>query len=187
MRVGGLVVGGSSYREAGEILVKATRPSAAQVANPCRGLCGGIIGGVDIYQGVVGDVGGSWYGGRWHDDGNVVVYEGDPHCSIAVVAVHLGVLPYPVPAASGRNGNTCGSAKTPTTAPKPPHTTRPNPWGRGRDMSASAPCSLNALDTQPWSAYQGAGGDGGQGLRGGGGSSGQHSVSLWLLHPQGCC
>ena len=50
---------------------------------------------------------------------------------------------------------------TPTKAPNPPHTTRPNPWGRGRDMSASAPCSLNALDTQPWSAYQGAGGDGG--------------------------
>ena len=62
------MVGGSSYREAGVIPVKATRPSAAQVANPCSGLSGGIIGGVDIYQGVVGDVGGSWYGGRWHDD-----------------------------------------------------------------------------------------------------------------------
>ena len=28
-------------------------------------------------------------------------------------------------------------------------------------MSASAPCSLNALETQPWSAHQGAGGGGG--------------------------
>ena len=72
MRDGGSVVGGSSYREAGVILVKATRPSAAQVANPCSGLSGGIIGGVDIYQGVVDDVGGRWSGGWWHDDGNVV-------------------------------------------------------------------------------------------------------------------
>ena len=139
MRDGGSVVGGSSYREAGVIPVKATRPSAAQVANPGGGSSSGLIGGVDIYQGVVGDVGGRWYGGRWHDDGNVVgdsgpretAKRGDLHCSMLSSLSTLPVLPYPVPAATGRNGNTCGSGKTPTTAPKPPHTTRSNPWCEG--------------------------------------------------------
>ena len=71
------------------------------------------------------------------------------------------MLPYPSQAASWRNGNPNGSGKTPTTAPNPPQTTRPNPWGRGRDTCAYAPCSLNALDTQAWWAYQAAGGGGG--------------------------
>ena len=86
------MVGGSWYREAGAIPVKATRPSAAQVANPGWGLSSGLIGGVDIYQGVVGGrwhddgvyggggqqhrhYGGSWSGGRWDDD--VVVAAGE--------------------------------------------------------------------------------------------------------------
>ena len=146
------------------IPVKATRPSAAQVANPGWGLGSGLIGGVDIYQGVVGDVGGSWYGGWWHDDGNVV--GGDaPNRNRSALSLSLlstlAVRPYPVPAASGRNGNTCGSGRTPTTAPKPPHTTCPNPCYRGRVPCASAQCSLNASGSQPWSAHQGAGGGGG--------------------------
>ena len=135
MRVGGLVVGGSSYREAGVNPVKATRPSAAQVANPCRGLTGGTGGGVDIYQGVVGDVGGSWYGGWWHDDGNVVgddvpIETAPP--SLSMLLSTLAVRPYPVPAASGRNRLTNGASETPTTTPNHPQTTCPNPWGRGR-------------------------------------------------------
>ena len=96
MRVGGSVVGGSWKWEAGAIPVKATRPSAAQVANPGRGLSSGLIGGVDIYQGAVGDVGGRWYGGWWHDDGSVVgdsgpretAKRGDLHCSMLSSAVH---------------------------------------------------------------------------------------------------
>ena len=104
-------------------------------------------------------LGGRWYGGRWHDDGNVVGDSGpretaDPPYLSSLLSTLAG-LPYPSQAASWRNGNPNGSGKTPTTAPKPPHTTSPNPWGRGRDMSASAPCSLNALETQAWWAKPG--------------------------------
>ena len=50
---------------------------------------------------------------------------------------------------------------TPTTAPNPPHTTCPNPWGRGRcARELSQHMHLNALDTQPHS---------GRTVRGGGG------------------
>ena len=155
MRVGGLVDGGSWYREAGVIPVKATRPSAAQVVNPCSGLIGGTGGGVDIYQGVVGDVGGRWSGGWWHDDGSVVGHSGaretaDPP-SLSSLLSTLAGLPYPSQAASWRNGNPNGSGKTPTTAPNPPHTTCPNPWCRGRCAREFSQLHLNASDTQPHS------------------------------------
>ena len=50
---------------------------------------------------------------------------------------------------------------TPTKAPNPPHTTCPNPWGRGRcARELSQHMHLNALDTQPGLACLGAGGGG---------------------------
>ena len=67
----------------------------ASIKGKSGGCDGGLMrGGV---QGGGGEprrhLGGRWYGGRWHDDVDVVgdsgpKHEGDPHCSIAVVAVH---------------------------------------------------------------------------------------------------
>ena len=50
---------------------------------------------------------------------------------------------------------------TTTTAPNPPHNTCPNQWRRGPGTSESSRCPVNASDSQPRSAYLGAGGGGG--------------------------
>ena len=117
-------------------------------------------GGLAICGGV-----GGWRK-RWCDDDGLVVGARGPietaPLSLSLLLSTLAVRPYPVPAATGRNRLTNGASETPTTTPKPPQTTCPNPWGRGRcAREPSQQMHLNALETQPRLAYLGAGGGGG--------------------------
>ena len=125
-----------------------------------RGVGGLVHGGGGLA--ICGGVGG--WRKRWcDDDGFEVGARGHIETaqpSLSLLLSTLGVRPYPVPAATGRNRLTNGASETPTTAPNPPHTTCTNQWCRGRVASAAAQLTLNASCTQPGSAYPGAGGGG---------------------------
>ena len=148
-----------------------------------RGVGGLVPGGGGLA--ICGGVGG--WRKRWCDDDGLVVgargHIETAQPSLSLLLSTLGVRPYPVPAATGRNRLTNCATETPTTAPNPPHTTCSNPWYRGRcARELSQHKHLNVPSTQPGPACLGAGGGGVyQRLAqvGHGGNTPQWTPTLW--------